>query len=99
MSQRVRVNALYRYTPVFFDSIHPPYAAERIPGMTPRLKPGDVVRVKNQPGAPPANTMGQCYIADPHTGAFLGMCMTNSLHPLSAPELRAFRRQEVATTA
>jgi hypothetical protein len=38
------------------------------------------VRVIQLPGAPRANTMGHCHIADASTGAFLGMVSTGSLH-------------------
>jgi hypothetical protein len=47
------------------------------------LKDGDLVVVVNLPGAPKANTMGQCYVADPKSGTFIGMVSTNSLHTIA----------------
>lgn len=41
------------------------------------LKNGDVVKVVNQTGCPPANTMGQCYVE--RDGVFMGMVSTSSL--------------------
>lgn len=70
---RVRVNCLYRFEPVLLDQLHGP-----------RIKSGSIVRVINLHGAPPANTMGHCYIADPASGAFIGMVCTNSLRPRRA---------------
>jgi hypothetical protein len=52
---RVRVNSIYRYNPVGWDVFR------KCLGNT--LTPGQLVRVINLPGAPPANTMGQCYVA------------------------------------
>lgn len=68
---RVRVNSLYTYKPVLLDIVDARTG----------LKSGDVVKVINLPSAPPANTMGQCYVADPSTGKFIGMVSTNSLEP------------------
>lgn len=68
---RVRVNSNYRYNPIGWDVFRP------CQGNT--LKPGQVVRVINLPSAPPANTMGQCYVADPDTGKFICMVSTSSL--------------------
>jgi len=48
------------------------------------LKSGDVVRVKNLHGCPPANTMGHCYVVDAKTGAFIGLVCCNSLHTREA---------------
>jgi hypothetical protein len=73
VARRVRVGARYRYEPVMFDRLHPPYDLEQ----------GDVVTVVNLPGCPRANTMGMCYVNNP-AGRFGGMVMTNSLQPLRA---------------
>jgi hypothetical protein len=69
-TNRVRVNSLYIYSPNMLD---------KIDGRT-SLKDGDVVHVVNLPGAPKANTMGHCYVAEPLTGKFIGMVHVNSLH-------------------
>jgi hypothetical protein len=73
---KVRVNSLYIFQPVPLDKCQPPVGVTQG-----NLKPGQVVKVVNLPGAPKANTMGQCYISDPKTGDFLGMVCTNSLLP------------------
>ena len=71
---RVRVNSLYRYEPAAFDIFHPCAGNN--------LSAGQLVRIINLPSAPKANTMGQCYVADPETGKFLCMVSTSSLdHP------------------
>ena len=70
---RVRVGSKYRYERAGYD-LFDSKAAE--------IAPGSVVKVINLPGAPPANTMGHCYVADPVTGDFLGMVDTLSLTPL-----------------
>lgn len=72
---RVRVNGLYIYQPCGWDRFHP------CSGNT--LEVGQVVRVINLPSAPPANTMGQCYVADRETNKFICMVHVNSLVPLS----------------
>ena len=72
--RRVRVGARYRFDPVPFDILNPPANLD--------LEPGDVVKVVNLHGAPPANTMGMCYVEK--DGTFAGMVMTNSLTPLRA---------------
>ena len=64
---KVRVGSKYRYEPVFFDKMNPPFG----------VNPGDVVTVINLPGAPKANTMGMAHVAK--DGVFAGMVMTNSL--------------------
>jgi len=66
-STRVKVGKLYRYDPVMFDQLWPVSDA----------KSGDIVRVVNLPGCPPANTMGNCYITI--GGSFGGMVRTASL--------------------
>jgi len=68
---RVRVGSKYVYQPCLLDQID---------GRT-GLVPGTVVQVINLPGAPPANTMGHCYVADVHSGKFIGMVCTASLTP------------------
>lgn len=65
---RVRVGSRYKFEPVLFDVLNPPFAAE----------PGDIVTVINLPGCPKANTMGMCHVAD-LAGNFAGMVCTNSL--------------------
>jgi hypothetical protein len=79
---RVRVNSLYRYNPCLLD---------RVDGRT-DLTTGDIVRVVNLRGCPPANTMGHCYVVNPITGAFVGMVCTSSLEPASAATKRRVRR-------
>ncbi len=67
---RVRANSIYTFVPVLGDIAMPQhYTAVK----------GQRVRVVNLPGAPKANTMGQCNIADPDTGDLLGMVYCNSL--------------------
>lgn len=70
---RVRAGSLYFYNPVLLDVVD---------GRT-NLKKGDIVRVVNLNGAPPANTMGHCYVADPNTNDFIGMVACNSLELLT----------------
>lgn len=77
-NRRVRVNSTYRFHPVLLDLLHGP-----------KLADGSLVRVINLHGAPPANTMGHCYISDPQTGQFIGMVCTNSLQPARARNARA----------
>ena len=50
-NRRVRVGSTYRYVPVLWDA-----------PTTPHLTPGDIVRVVNLPGCPPAGTMGHCHV-------------------------------------
>jgi hypothetical protein len=69
---KVRVGKLYRYDPALIDIID---------GRT-SLRKGDVIRVKNLPGCPPANTMNHCYVVDPDTDAFIGMVCCGSLEAL-----------------
>ena len=66
---RVRANGLYRFTPAGLDRWMRHSTAI----------PGEIVRVVNLPGAPKANTMNQCHVADPLTGELLGMVDTRSL--------------------
>jgi hypothetical protein len=67
---RVRVNNLYVFNPVLIDSIDKPYNIAR----------GDVVRVVNLHGCPPANTMGHCHVQH-LDGSFAGLVHVNSLTP------------------
>jgi hypothetical protein len=66
---RVTFGRLYTYHGVLFDQTdgHP------------KPREGQIVRVTRLPMAPKENVMGMCYVADPKTGDFLGMVMTNSL--------------------
>jgi hypothetical protein len=73
---RVRVNAKYIYYPTLID-----HAV--------KIAPGTLVKVINLPGAPKANTMGHCYVADADTGEFLAMVCTNSL-------VKPYTRKEIA---
>ena len=58
------------------------------------LKSGDMVRVINLYGCPPANTMGHCYVSDVTTGEFIGMVSTNSLH--TKQEYIEYLKREIA---
>jgi hypothetical protein len=49
---KVRVNSIYRFNPNGWDRFD----------ARGELKPGDLVKVVNIHGCPPANTMGQCYV-------------------------------------
>ena len=68
---KVRANSLYVYRPVALDDLDPHATAVA----------GETVRVINLPGAPKANTMGQCHIERASNGEFLGMVCCNSLVP------------------
>jgi hypothetical protein len=68
---KVRVNAVYTYSANGFDRFRPCQHNT--------LTEGQKVRVINLPGALKANTMGQCYVADPTTGEFICMVSTASL--------------------
>ena len=68
--RRVRAGQTYRYDPVMWDVFDPKT----------KLQEGDIVRVKNLHGCPPANTMGHCHVVDPQTGEFIGLVHVNSLH-------------------
>jgi len=70
--QKVRVGKEYTYNPVPLDQFD---------GRT-GLKKGDIVKVVNLRGCPPANTMGHCYVERvSEKGKFVGMVCTNSLIP------------------
>jgi hypothetical protein len=75
--RRVRNGARYRFEPVIYDQLDAPYGVRA--GI---LKIGDIVRVKNCPGCPPANTMGMAHI-ETLAGEFAGLVFTNSLQPLT----------------
>ncbi|VVC06393.1 Uncharacterised protein [uncultured archaeon] len=68
---RVHVGSLYVYDPNGWDTLDPKTNLEK----------GDVVRVINVHGAPPANTMGHCFVGDPLTSKFIGLVSTGSLVP------------------
>lgn len=51
---KVRVTSTYKYNPIGWDVFHPTSNND--------LHPGQLVRVINLRGCPPANTMGQCYV-------------------------------------
>lgn len=79
MNRKVRVNSIYRYEPVLIDRLHAPFG---------NPQPGQLVRVVNKYGCPPANTMGHCYITDAENGEFLGLVCTNSLQSRKEAENR-----------
>jgi hypothetical protein len=66
------------------DYIYYPNLLDRIDGRT-TLVPGDIVRVENFPGCPPANTMGHAHVTLNHR--MIGLVHTNSLHKLSDRQL------------
>ena len=70
---RVTVGRVYQFRPNLFDEL----MSEHYTAV-----PGQIVRVVNMPGCPPANTMGQCHIEDVETKEFLGMCTVNSLEEM-----------------
>lgn len=80
---KVRVNSLYRYNPGMWDLFRPCTGNN--------LKLGQVVKVINLPMAPKANTMGQCYVANPIDGKFICMVSTHSLEPLTDPQKGLFK--------
>ena len=69
---RVRVGSKYRFHRAGWDIFDGKFPLDN----------GTIVKVINLHGAPKANTMGHCYIADPETGEFIGMVSTNSLVPV-----------------
>jgi len=68
---RVRVGTVYIFRPVMIDVVWTQHH---------QATEGQLVRVVNLPGAPKANTMGQCHIEDAATRDFLGMVSVRSLH-------------------
>lgn len=84
---RVTANREYIYYPNLLD---------RIDGRT-SLCPGSIVKVVNLPGCPRANTMNHCHVADPATGAFIGLVHCNSLHSMGdAAHVAARIREDMA---
>jgi hypothetical protein len=73
IAHRVRPGSRYKYVPVLWDVADPPYGVTRG-----HLNTGDIVRVKNLHGCPPANTMGMCHI-ETLAGEFAGLVFCNSL--------------------
>lgn len=73
---KVRANSIYRYSANGLDRF--------VPCQGNALSEGQLVRVVNLPSAPKANTMGQCYVADPTTGKFICMVSTSSLSKVRA---------------
>jgi hypothetical protein len=87
---RVRVGSTYIYNANGFDRFYPTSNNS--------LQEGQIVKVINIPSAPKANTMGQCYVADVHTGKFLCMVSTSSLTPVS-DVIRKLKAQVAAMDA
>jgi len=81
---RVKTNSLYKYSPNLLDAFHP--------CSNNSLTDGQVVRVVNLPSAPKANTMGQCYVAEPVTRKFICMVSTSSLSPMTPEERGCYER-------
>jgi hypothetical protein len=75
-SMKVRTGSLYIYSPNGWDTV--------LACQGNSLQPGQIVRVISLPGAPKANTMGQCYVGDRETGKFICMVSTGSLEPVNA---------------
>lgn len=80
---RVRVNSIYRFEACLLDVID---ARDNTP------ERGQIVRVINCHGCPPANAMGHCYVANAVTGEFIGLVCTASLEPASAATKRRIRK-------
>jgi hypothetical protein len=70
---RVRAGTAYRFDPVGWDRIDPPYGVKS--GL---IKSGDTVRVVKLHGCPPPNTMGHCHVQT-LAGEFAGLVCTGSL--------------------
>jgi hypothetical protein len=73
--RRVKAGRVYVFQPVGMDLWD---------SRTLGIKPGDLVRVVNLYGCPPANTMAHCHIETADGGEFAGLVMTASLQPESA---------------
>jgi hypothetical protein len=71
--RRVRAETLYIYEPVGIDLWEP----------NTRARPGQLVRVRNLTGCPPANTMGHCHIVEPSNGEIIGLVLVNSLQTVT----------------
>ena len=85
MTNRVRNGSCYYYVPVLIDRIMPAAYA---------ISFGQHVRVENQHGCPPCNTMNHAHVVDAATGHFLGLVHTNSL--LREKEYRAELQARIA---
>ena len=70
---KVKVGKLYKYNPVMMDILYP--------ASINTLKLGDIVKVVNKFGCPPANTMGQCYVEK--DGEFQGLVRCDSLEKIN----------------
>lgn len=69
---KVKVGKEYIYQPVIMDVCDPKT----------NLKAGDKVKVVNQRGCPPANTMGHCHVE--FEGKFVGLVHCNSLQAIES---------------
>lgn len=69
---KVKAGLVYRYNPCMWD----------IMDKRTDLEKGDLVKVKNIPGCPPANTMGHCHVVNPDTEEFIGLVHCNSLEEI-----------------
>jgi len=86
---RVRNGQLVRYTGAsLYDRFRPCTGNN--------LQPGQIVRVCTLPSAPPPNTMGQCYVADPETGKFICMVSTGSLESVKPSKSAKSETAELA---
>jgi hypothetical protein len=83
-TRKVRVGQVFIYNPVLIDKINPPY----------NVAFGDVVRVINKYGCPPANTMGHRYV-EHLDGQFAGLVATNSLD--TREEFTAYLKERIGT--
>ena len=77
MAHKVAAGRTYRYQPVMWDQLYPPFGVVR--GF---LRPGDEVRVVKLPLAPPPNTMGMAHV-ETLDGQLAGLVHANSLEPSS----------------
>jgi hypothetical protein len=89
MNKKVRVGTLYKYYPVPFDMIRPPFGNPH---------KGQIVKVVNKFGCPPANTMGMCYINSFPEDKFLGMVCTNSLISVKSGAIKKEAWKKVGMT-
>ena len=70
---KVRVGSKYKYNPVMMDILYP--------ASINTLKLGDIVKVVNKFGCPPANNMGHCYVEK--DGEFQGLIRCDSLEKIN----------------
>ena len=70
---KVRNGTKYIYHPCVWDTMWPPVGEPN---------DGDIVKVENQTGCPPANVMNHCYIVSEDGSRFLGLVSCNSLFPI-----------------